>query len=196
MCERYFDDLLRRLGTDYVDVMMLYQVDAGKEDFEAVLGNSEYIELAERLQRQGKARYIGLSSHTTEPSRYAIESGVIDVLMYPINQAFDLLPGDCPIGACFEGASYQELDMHVPNAQRQALYQLCERRGIGLLSMKTYGGGYLLKDENVFGRAFSPGECIAYSLSKPGVCSAVIGCSHKNEMKKALKHEVGPDASD
>jgi hypothetical protein len=62
--------------------------------------------------------------------------------------------------------------------------------------MKTYGGGYLLKDENVFGRAFSPGECVAYSLSKPGVCSAVIGCRHKDEMKKALKHKVGSDASD
>jgi predicted aldo/keto reductase-like oxidoreductase len=195
MCERYFNDLLHRLDIDYVDVLMLYQIDTGEEDFESVLGHSEYIELAERLQRQGKTRYIGMSSHTTEPSRYAIKSGIINVLMYPINKAFDLLPGNCPISACFERASYQELDLHVTNTERQALYQLCEGKGIGLLSMKTFGAGYLLNDENVFERTFSPGECIAYSLSKPGVCSAVIGCRHKVEMEKALKYIDNPDAS-
>lgn len=53
-----YDDLFRRIGTDYVDVGMIHYVDEQK-DFDQVFGG-EVLAYAKELKAAGKIRYIGM----------------------------------------------------------------------------------------------------------------------------------------
>ena len=78
-----FDDLLARLGTDYVDIGMIHYVDA-EDDLRKVL-DGPILQLALRLRSEGRLRHIGISSHNPAVARQAAGTGLIDVLMFSLN---------------------------------------------------------------------------------------------------------------
>src|SRR5512146_1869812 len=86
-----FEDFLARLGSDHVDVAMLFMVDEDS-DYERVIAPGGTADLALRYKKEGKTRYIGMSSHYAPTALRAVRSGLIDVLMFPVNPAFDLVP--------------------------------------------------------------------------------------------------------
>lgn len=90
-----FEDLLTRLATDYIDIGMIHYVDS-LEDWEAVAGGP-VMAYAREMQAQGKIRHIGLSSHNPAAAMQAVQSGLIDVLMFSVNPCYDLQPAneDC-----------------------------------------------------------------------------------------------------
>jgi aryl-alcohol dehydrogenase-like predicted oxidoreductase len=45
----------------------------------------EAIERIWRYQRDGRVGFIGLSNHNVDVARKAVESGLIDVLLFPVN---------------------------------------------------------------------------------------------------------------
>lgn len=61
ICEASFHDLLTRLGTDHVDILMLHNVDQ-EDDYANVFNADGFLGLALRLKREGKARVLGLST--------------------------------------------------------------------------------------------------------------------------------------
>ena len=94
-----FEDLLTRLATDYIDIGMIHYVDS-LEDWEAVAGGP-VMAYAREMQAQGKIRYIGLSSHNPAAAMQAVQSGLIDVLMFSVNPCYDLQPANedcCALG--------------------------------------------------------------------------------------------------
>ena len=93
VCEQFFDDLLARLQTDYIDVLMLHYVDE-PDDYRTIFSSGGLLESAIRLQKEGKTRFVGMSTHRVPTALKAVNSGQIDVLMFPVNPAFDMLPGD------------------------------------------------------------------------------------------------------
>jgi predicted aldo/keto reductase-like oxidoreductase len=60
-CKKYFQNLLTDLGTDYIDVGMLFFIDTEKH-FDEVF-NSEIYSYAQQLKQKGIIRAIGASSH-------------------------------------------------------------------------------------------------------------------------------------
>jgi hypothetical protein len=73
------EDSLRRLDTDYIDLIHIHSCDR----LERLLAPS-FHEAFDRLKEQGKARFLGVSSHAPnlEPvATAAIDSGRFDVLM-------------------------------------------------------------------------------------------------------------------
>jgi len=139
--ERYFDDLLARLRSDYIDVLMLHFVD-DDADYDRVFGDGGLLEIAKRLQKAGKARMLGISSHVVPVSMRAVRSGTIDVLMFPVNPALDTLAGDITIEAQWDDGAFGE----PPSAKatlasdRQDLYRACAAAGVALVAMKPYPG--------------------------------------------------------
>ncbi len=175
---------LKQLRTDHLDIGMIHYVDA-EDDFHAVF-DGEIIRFARRLKAEGKIRHIGLSSHNPVVARMAVETGLVDVLMFSINPCYDLQPAGDDVEALWAPESYAEAKHNI-DPDRERLYELCERTGVGIDVMKVYGGGDLLSGENSpFGRPLTPVRCIEYALTRPGVAAVMVGCKDRAEIRAAL----------
>ncbi|MDE7076967.1 MAG: aldo/keto reductase [Alistipes sp.] len=182
--EAAFADLLARLETDYIDIGMIHYIDQA-EDFRRVF-EGPIIRFAQQLKAEGRIRCIGLSSHNPVVARMAVETGLVDVLMFSINPCYDLQPAGEDVDALWADESYARA-LHNINPDRERLYELCERTGVGIDVMKVYGGGDLLSDErSPFGRALTPVQCIEYALTRPGVAAVMVGSRSQQEMREAL----------
>jgi len=89
-CREAFEDLLRRLQTDYIDLGMIHFIDQDS-DWDAAM-HGPYIEYVRELKASGKIRHIGMSTHNPAMAKKAVESGIVEMLLFSINPAFDLLP--------------------------------------------------------------------------------------------------------
>jgi len=179
-----FDEMLRQLRTDYVDVGMIHYVDA-EADFREVF-DGKIIRIARRLKEEGRIRAIGMSSHNPAVARMAVETGEVDVIMFSINPCYDLLPPDEDVDKLWAEESYAAA-LHDIDPERARLYDLCENTGVGIDVMKVYGGGDLLSEENSpFGRKMTPVQCIEYALTRPAVAAVMVGCKDCAEIDAAL----------
>jgi predicted aldo/keto reductase-like oxidoreductase len=176
-CSRFFLDFLSRLRTEWVDILMLHFVDL-EEDYEKAFDGG-LLPLAQKYRGEGKARFIGMSSHNLEVSLKAVESGQIDVLMYPINITNSAMP------------------------DREKLLKACIREDVGLVAMKPFAGGTLLQgNAEVFTDTLSSGwrsfhrrqsisatpiQCISYVLAQEGVAIVVPGVRSIQELQEALR---------
>jgi predicted aldo/keto reductase-like oxidoreductase len=187
--ESFFYDLLNRLQTDYIDVLMLHYVDE-PNDYDVVFKSGEFLELAKRLQKEGKVRFIGMSSHRMSSSLKAVESGNINVLMYPVNPVFDTLSGNLPLEETLEEKwpDQSKKPQTKPKIERRKLYQACAAHDVGVIAMKPYAAGRLFNPSNASGIVLTPIQCLHYALSQPGVCTVVPGCKDVGEMKAALAY--------
>lgn len=158
-CEMYFHDLLTRLRTDYIDVLMLHNCDT-QQDYDIVF--AELLPLAQRFQQEGKVRWLGFSGHTVQTSQQAVDRGAVDVLLFPIH-------------AAEHGA-----------AGRDALYRACVRQDVGLVAMKPFGGGRLLQPPTE--QAVTPIACLSYALAQPGVSTVVPGVKNLGELADAVSY--------
>jgi hypothetical protein len=80
--EEFFYDMLKRFGTDYVDILMIHFVDE-EDDFERTFGTDGLYEFALKLKREGRTRLTGMSNHKVPVSKKAVENDLIDVLISP-----------------------------------------------------------------------------------------------------------------
>ncbi len=175
--DRYFHDYLRRLETDYVDVVFLHNADE-QEDYDRLMDPDGLLGLARRYVQEGKARYVGFSGHTVSTAMQAVASGDVDVLMFPVNLAGNAVPG------------------------KRDLLNACLTHDVGLVAMKPFAGGRLLRAESelqaeswqVGGEGLTlhrtapvtPVQCLSYVLEQPGLCTIVPGCASIAELDAAL----------
>ena len=90
----------------------------------------------------------------------AAETGLVDVIMFSINPCYDMQPASEDVDALWADESYANALQNI-DPDRESLYEICERDGIGIDVMKVYGGGDLLDDENSpFGRSMTAVQCI------------------------------------
>ena len=151
---------MKTLMTDYIDFGFLHCVDED-EDFDKLvkIGVFDYLK---ELKQKGVVRHIGFSSHTPSVAERIIDTGVIDMMMFSINPAYDFEKGDeYGIGTVSE---------------RFGLFRRCEAEGVGIPVMKPFHAGKLLSDStSPFGRALSRYRCLQYALDRPGVITTVPG---------------------
>ena len=187
-----FTDLMARLRTDYIDVGMVHYVDEQK-DFDQVFGGP-VIEFAKEQKAAGHIRHIGMSTHNPRVAIQAVKSGLIDVIMFSINPAYDILPPNEDINVMFDKASYETVLANI-DPERQELYSLCESQGVAVTVMKPYGGGSLLSAEaSPFGAAMSVAQCLHYCLTRPGVATVLAGAVNKEELMEAVAYCDAGDA--
>ena len=184
-----FEDLLRRLDTDYIDFGMIHYVDA-KDDWDRCM-NGDYIQYVEKLKREGTIRHVGLSTHNPRIAKEAIKSGIVEMIMFSINPAFDMRPATEDIHTMYDNFTP---DMAGIDEERAELYRLCEERGIGITVMKGYFGGRLFDAKtSPFGIAFSPVQCLHYSLTRPGVATVLCGYDTKEQINAAVAYETATE---
>jgi predicted aldo/keto reductase-like oxidoreductase len=175
-CESSFYHVLRYLETDYVDVLWLHNFNA-LNDWERA-SRSGFLDLADRLRNEGKARFLGISGHYHSIMERAIESGLVDLIMLPVNLFNHAMPG------------------------RSHLLDLCARQNVGVVAMKPFGGGRLLNKRGSLrvpkyqtsGETFqvkiaseiTPVQCLSYVLAQRGVTVALPGIKSEDELAAAL----------
>jgi predicted aldo/keto reductase-like oxidoreductase len=188
-----FEDMLARFETDYIDLGMLHFVDEVK-DYEVVL-NGDVYRLALELKKQGTIRHIGLSTHNPRVARLAAESGDIGMVLFSLNPAFDMLPASEEIDRLFDVASYEDAGLGGIAPERDELYRVCEREGVGITVMKAYAGGRLLdSDASPFGVALTPVQCLHYALTRPAVASVLVGFETVAHVDAAAAYETATEA--
>ena len=168
-----FADLLTRLRTDYIDLGMIHFVDEVKEYHQIMEG--EFLQYALELKRAGTIRHIGMSTHNPAVGKLAAQSGVIEMILFSVNPAFDLLPANEVLDDYFVQETYDGA-LHGIDPARAELYSLCEQNGVGITVMKGYAGGRLFSEKtSPFGVALTPVQCIHYALTRPAVASILAG---------------------
>lgn len=192
LSDEFIKDFLTRFHTDYIDLGMMHFIDT-EEDYQKSF-NSPYIDYCLELKKRGVIRFLGVSSHNAVTARKMVETGVIDVVLFSINPAFDLLPAQTDIDDYWKQETYAPKRLMI-DPDRAAFYRLCEEKGVGITVMKTLGGGRLLNAESSsFGMALTPAQCIHYALERPAVASVLMGACSVEEMKASLAYENASDA--
>ena len=167
--KRVVEDSLRRLGTDYVDLVHVHACD----EVERLMDPNAH-EAFDRLRAEGKARFLGFSSHTPRLERVAaraIDSGRFDVMMLAYHHGI-----------------WPRLGELIARARRE--------QDMGVIAMKT------LKGAKQNGLAGFRDQAPAYSqaalrwvLSNPEVSAAVISFfefQHVDEYLQASGQSATP----
>jgi predicted aldo/keto reductase-like oxidoreductase len=144
------------------------------------------LDLACRLRDEGQARFLGISGHYHSIMETAIDSGLVDLIMLPVNMLNHAMPG------------------------RGNLLELCAREHIGVVAMKPFGGGRLLNKRGKLrvpkyqtsGETYqvrvpggiTPVQCLSYVLAQPGVTLALPGVKNEQELAAALHTLEAGDA--
>ncbi len=186
-----FDEMLRLLNTGYIEIGMIHYSDA-LSDWQEIV-NGPIMAYAQELKAAGKIGCIGLSSHNPEVGQAAVDSGLIDVLMFSINPCYDLQPANEDVEQLWAESAYEHRLVNM-DPQRQALYESCQRRGVGVTVMKAFGGGDLLSQYSPAGVALTPFQCLHYALTRPGVACVMAGARTVEELVQCAAYETAPDS--
>ena len=191
-CKQAFEDLLTRLKTSYIDIGMIHFVDT-EEDFDAIFGG-EIIAYVKELKKNGVIKSIGLCTHEIAIAKRAVETGLVDILMFSLNPAFDLLPDGVSIDDMLVSEKVGNAMQNHIDPDRMELYQICQRNDVAITVMKVYMAGILLNSESSpFGWALTPAQCIHYALTRPSVASVIVGCISPEEIQSAVEYETATD---
>lgn len=162
--QRAFDNILVQLGNGYAELAVMTMIDSLEE------WNGWAKESAARLQpyrEQGRVGHVALSGHVEAVAIEAVRSGLIDVLMFPVN----LVGHDDEDG--------------------RAVRQACAEENVGLVAMKAYHGGTLLF-ANGKPSGITPTQCLAYVLDQE-VATTVPGPRTVAEMQATLHYLAATD---
>lgn len=117
------DQRLENLGTDYIDLFFIHGLGDHHSVNDAVnfVKGAEFKEVAEKIRKSGKARFVGFSSHHKDRApiiQAAAEGGIVDAIMLQYRPWLDK-----------DSALNKALDS-------------CWEKGIGLISMKQIAGNF------------------------------------------------------
>lgn len=147
------DESLRRLQTDYVDVLLLHRI----TDKNCLL-NEDLLAFLEKLKKEGKARFVGISHHEakifTDLAEHVSKTNIFEVLLAWFN--FESPPEHC-------------------EALRKA-----RKKNVGIIAMKTQTGAY----ENAFTASANPHQAaLKWVLEKDFVDCAVPGMENIEQLE-------------
>lgn len=151
---------LSRLGTDYLDLVHVHAVNS----IDRLMAPGIHTAL-ERLRRDGKVRFLGVSSHTPDLEtvmREAVDSGRFDVIMVAYNFA--------------EWPALHEI------------FRDAHQRGVGVVAMKTLKGARhtQLADFTPSERQSFAQAAFKWVLSNPDVSGLVVSISHFEQIDEYL----------
>lgn len=188
-----YGDFLERMRLKYVDIGMLHYVDTNS-DYERVFGG-EMIEYAKKLKKDGIIRCIGLSTHNTAIAQKAAESGLIDVILFSVNAAHDMLPATDDVESLFTDTTFSGVAYEGVDPARSRFYHTCENEGVAITVMKGYGAGLLFDEaQSPFGKAMTPVQCLHYCLTRPAVAAVMVGAFGTDHILAAVEYETADGA--
>jgi uncharacterized protein len=110
------ENSLRMLRTDYIDLYQLHQI-SHEEDLEKAVAPGGAMETLVKAKKQGKVRFIGVTSHNLAMAVKLVETGLFSSIQFPFN--------------------------FIEDGAKDELHAFARRRGMGILAMKPFAGGMI-----------------------------------------------------
>ena len=151
---------LRRLGTDYLDLVHIHAVNS----LDRLMAPNIH-EAFDRLRAAGKVRFLGVSSHTPDLEtvmRHAVDSGRFDIIM-----------------AAYNFKNWPDL---------RTIFRDAHTRGVGVVAMKTLKGAHhsQLADFTPSERESFAQAAFKWVLSNPHVSGLVVSISQYAQIDEYL----------
>lgn len=159
------DESLRRLQTDYIDLLQLHEV-IWEQDPQLMFASGGPAEAMLAAQKAGKVRLLGFTGHKSPDIHLRMLEEAkahgfrFDAVQMPLNL----------------------LDAQFDSFEKKVLPVLL-KEGIGVIGMKPMGSGYFVWD-----KVAEPEECLRYALSLP-TSVVITGCDSMQILEQAL--EIG-----
>ena len=115
------DTSLKRLQTNYVDILYLHSCDNPEQ-----VTSEDRMKALLKAKEDGKAKFIGVSTHKVpEVTRAAVDAGIYDVVLVTFNY------------------------MDNNKDKKREAFKYAAKNGVGIIAMKVMGGNRLNRDESV-----------------------------------------------
>lgn len=149
MAREAVDEARRGLNRDVIDIFLLHE----QESIFTVRGHREALDALLELKAKGVLRAVGLSTHHVAGANAAAALG-LDVLHPLINvDGWGIVDGT--------------------RAMMEQAILRASAAGVGIYTMKAFGGGNLHK---------KPVECLDYVRRLPGIASTALGMQSREEI--------------
>lgn len=151
------DVSLKRLRTDYVDILYLHSCYSP-----AMATYEPLMNALVQVKKQGKARFIGVSTHHDEPNviRAAVDAGIYDVVQTAYNYVQD----------------------HRDHVKEAILY--AAQKGVGVVAMKTQGGASLQQEGQI---KIDHTAALKWVIQDENVCTAIPGMTTYKQLDQNLR---------
>ena len=161
--DKQLEQSMGRLDTDVIDLVQFHEI-LRFEDPDRIFAEDGAIHAAMRAREAGKIRYIGFTGH---------KDPAIHLRMFEIadQHGFKFDSVQMPVNA---------MDAHFRSFTNQVI-PVAVKHGTGVLAMKTFGDGYILKSGTI-----DPVEALHYGLSVPGVSVVITGMDKPEILQQAL----------
>lgn len=160
---KQLEQSMGRLDTDVIDLVQFHEI-LRFEDPDRIFADDGAIHAAMEAKKAGKIRYIGFTGH---------KDPAIHLRMFEIAEqhGFKFDSVQMPVNA---------MDAHFRSFTNQVI-PVAQRNGTGVLAMKTFGDGYILKSNTI-----DPVEALQYGMSVPGVSVVITGIDKPEILDQAL----------
>jgi predicted aldo/keto reductase-like oxidoreductase len=151
-----FDESLGRLGLDHVEILNLHNNTAPEH-----VQNPGIIAALQKAKKAGKARFIGITTHGSEPAviRATIATKAYDVILTAYN---------------FRQDYRDELRKAVAEATAA---------GLGVMAMKTQAGAFWDKEKQ---QPINMRAALKWALNDPNITTAIPGFTTFDQLKEDL----------
>jgi uncharacterized protein len=143
---------LKTLGTDYLDIWYLH----GKSSPAGI--SDELVEAQEIAKKQGKTRFIGVSTHRLPAiSEAALKAGKMEVVLATYNFTMTDPGMDAAIAALHQA-------------------------GVGVVAMKVMAGG--MRGKNLKSREGAPAAALKWVLKNPGIATTIPSMTDADQLQQ------------
>ena len=160
-----FDQTLRDLGTDHVDIFLWHHPGGGSinnseltlKESQAMVAEGERVDLMVKWKQEGKLRWCGITTHSEQPEwlQFVAGSKLYDVAVVGFNYK-----SSGAVVKAMEDAS---------------------QKGVGLICMKTQSPDYF-EGEHRIGSAPDHRKALNWVLSKRYVTAAIPGMTDRSQL--------------
>ena len=152
-----FEISMKRLKMSYVDILYWHGLST-----EENVNFAPVLDVMLKLKKEGRAKYIGLSTHSNEPATInaAVDNGNYDVILTSYNYNLKHLA---------------ELNPAIDRAAKA---------GLGVVAMKTMVGGYLDRERT---QKVNTRAALKWALQNPNIHTAIPGFTSFDELEESLE---------
>ena len=160
--DKQLEQSMGRLDTDVIDLVQFHEI-LRFEDPDRIFADDGAIHAAMAARKAGKIRYIGFTGHK-DPQ--------IHLRMFEVaaQHGFKFDTVQMPVNGM--DAHFRSFTQHV--------IPVAQKAGTGILAMKTFGDGYILRSKTI-----DPIEAMHYGLSQP-VSVVITGIEKPEILTQAL----------